>query len=362
MELATHFTDFLDEVKIPESIKDALQQAHQELRNNITKEDFIDFEILTSFLQGSYRRHTGIKPSEDKHADIDVVIVTDIDTDKVSPVTALNKFVPFLEKYYDGKWQIQGRSIGIKLELVDLDLVVCALPPDSSREFVSIFGDMDFGDLNSVESFVKQLELRKLDDSWKEFPLLIPDREALIWAKTHPIAQYQATVDKNKFCNLYFLGVVRSVKWWKREVAQLEESPNSYPLERLCGECCPDGIESFAEGITRTLEELVSRYEHLVASGKKPFLPDYGVPSHDVLKRVTIEEFRTFLESVKDASELAREAFDESDANKSAKLWRKLLGEAFPYDEDNGGEEGGFTPRKDGPSIIKPSRFGKKLE
>ena len=52
-----------------------------------------------------------------------IVVVTKLDKEEVTPEKALNVFEPFLEKYYEGKYRKQGRSWGIEMTHVDLDIV-----------------------------------------------------------------------------------------------------------------------------------------------------------------------------------------------------------------------------------------------
>ena len=77
------------------------------------------------------------------------------------------------------------------------------------------------------------------------------------------------------------------MKWWRLAKYEERKHPKGFPLERLVGECCRTPSQSVAEGTTRTLERIVSDYALDVALGRKPVLPDYGVPSHDVFKRVS---------------------------------------------------------------------------
>jgi len=96
-----------------------------------------------------------------------------------------------------------------------------------------------------------------------------------------------------------------------------------------------------------------------------PFIPDHGVPSHNVLGRVEGNDFAAFHELVSNAAKQARAAFDEQDTRKSAWLWRDLFGEKFPEppsDKSNDGDKGdkpkpgGYTPRTE-ESTIAGGRF-----
>ena len=56
--------------------------------------------IVETFLQGSYRRHTAIRPDGDK-SDVDIVVVTRLAReDFPDPERAMDVLVPFLNKFY----------------------------------------------------------------------------------------------------------------------------------------------------------------------------------------------------------------------------------------------------------------------
>jgi hypothetical protein len=67
-------------------------------------------------------------------------------------------------------------------------------------------------------------------------------------------------------------------------------------------------------------------------------MPDHGVPEHDVLKRLSLEDFRTFHKAASEAAARARAALDNNDPQESAELWRSLLGTRFPLPGPRGGD------------------------
>lgn len=123
---------------------------------------------------------------------------------------------------------------------------------------------------------------------------------------------------------------MKSLKWWRRINPSLNVPPKGYPLEHLIGVCCPDGIESVAEGITYTLENIVQMYGVYADANMVPTLYDHGVTSHDVLGRVKPSDFAVFMNEVRAAAVSAREAFDATSNKASADKWRELLGTRFP--------------------------------
>lgn len=188
--------------------------------------------------------------------------------------------------------------------------------------------------------------------SWKNEPLLIPDREANTWEKTHPLEQIRWTVDKNKRCNGHYINVVKALKWWKKEMYPDMKHPKSYPLEHFIGDCCPDGIESIAEGVVLTLEKIVNFYP------TKPFLADRGVPELDVFGRLSDDDYKVFYESVCEAAEKAREAYDCKDFHESVLKWRELFGSKFPEPPtENNSSVNGFSKRTEQSTEIPRGRF-----
>src|SRR5216683_822604 len=88
MELPSYFTDFLQTIRPTPNQVDDYKCGHQSLRQRLREDEY-------------------------------------------TPALALEVFVPFLEKHYRGKYKKQGRSIGIELSYVDIDLVITAAPSES---------------------------------------------------------------------------------------------------------------------------------------------------------------------------------------------------------------------------------------
>lgn len=126
-------------------------------------------------------------------------------------------------------------------------------------------------------------------------------------------------------------------------------------MEHLLWVSCPDGITSVAEGVVLALEDMSSRYQFHAATGQVPFIPDHGVPSHNVLGRLSVEDFQELHKRISVAATQARDAFDESNVCNSAEKWRTLFGSKFPPCPDNSAK-GGYTPRKEA-SIVPGGRF-----
>ena len=375
MNLSTYFSDFLREIRLTNSQIDDCRTGHTTLRTRLLDDDTLSPVIVNTFLQGSYRRATAVSPRGESRADVDVIVVTKLHKDQFDPVETLDKFVPFLEKHYKGKYKRQGRSFAIELSYVDLDLVPTAAPSESEIGILEneAISDDESSEISTASvglpwwlsvnqarqiQYSREFTTKAAEDpTWKLEPLLIPDVETKEWTQTHPLEQIRWTWQKNRLCNGHYVNVVKAIKWWRRLNAE-PKYPKGYPVEHLIGVNCPDGINSVAEGIVFTLESIVKTYRLNARLRTTPVLNDHGVPEHNVLKRVSGADFAAFHELVCDAAAKAREALDAPTVASSAKKWRELFGNKFPDggDDDDGSESnrggsgsggvvGGFTPR-----------------
>lgn len=344
MEVPSYFTDFLQAIRPTNRQREALRDGHVQLRERLMAYEPLKPAIVTTFLQGSYRRTTALRPAPKRRSDVDIIVVTRLHESEYTPSRAMELFRPFVVEYYKGEYRFQGRSIGISQTEVDLDLVITSAPAEQVMGVLSEASNdpMDEPALLDVGKGASSAE-------WKEAPLRIPDRKADRWEVTHPLAQIDWTRGKNASTNGHFVNVVKAIKWWKYWQFPDVEQPSGYPLERLVGQCCPNGITTVAEGVTKTMEDFVVRF-----AGGKPVLPDRGC-HQDVLRRLSAEDFHELYGLVANAARLARRALDADTLEGSVELWRELFGDQFPEppkrsnggpkDGGGGGPKGGFTKR-----------------
>jgi len=354
MELPSYFSDFLQNIRPTAQDREAFSTAHNHLRQLLIQDAQLGPVIVTTFLQGSHRRATALRANQGYKADVDVVVVTQLSSAQYTPTQALNCFKPFLRSHYPNCWRTNERSLTITTHGVDLDLVVTSAP---SHATVGILSGQDSGDETAEESRGSSSSDEAL---WRSEPLLIPDRQVEAWQPTHPLAQLAWTRIKNHNTHGCFVNIVKAVKWLRRSLDSMPKHPRSYPLERLVGECCPDGVRDVATGLAETLESMVAQYGTYASREEVPFIANHGIPHQNVLARVPAADFRAFMERMSGAARLARRALDCADAAESARLWRELFGDVFPAGDSSGGGggRGGFSPRT-GASVNGGSRFGR---
>jgi hypothetical protein len=369
MELKPQFRDFLASIRPTDAQKENWRSSSSTLRNRLQQDDDLKGIVVSTFLQGSVRRSTAVRPLGDKRPDVDIVVVTNLDSHIESARDAMDRFEPFLEKWYPGKWRPQGRSFGIEMSLVDMDLVITALPSgQNSRDFMTrLYRSQAVETLDTLEearnwrlnedwrpsapsifgSSTPEVQLTDAPrDKWQPNPLWLPDRDVNGWGRTHPLAQIQWTAAKNRANDGNYVDLVRAIKWWRQTNSDsLPKYPKGYPLEHMIGQVLHDGTNSIAQGLVQVFEMMRDTWAFYAASGTKPRLADHGVPEHDVLKRLDTADFRAFHTAASDAADTAREALGSDDAQESATLWRQLLGTRFPTPGPQGGDRArsGFT-------------------
>jgi len=349
---ANCFETFLTNIRPTERMRDDMIRGHEILRQRLNSDESLKPLIVTTFLQGSYRRATAIRPIDDRRSDVDVVVVTNLSEAEYTPAEAMGVFKPFLKKHYLDKWCTQGRSFGIELSYVTMDMVVTSAPSEvdeailvseSVRTRDSIEQDPDWRlhsrwlsrDSRYGSEARSKMAAANAGPEWKAQPVRIQNREANRWESTHPLEQISWTRDKNHVTSGHYINVVKAIKWWRIEMHPRPKHPKGFPLERLVGECCPDSISSVAQGVVETLETIVSKYRNVAEEGTTPILPDYGVPNHDVFARISADDFREFYYQAVDGAALARRAYHSTDPTESRKLWRELFGRKFPLNLDS---------------------------
>ncbi|WP_375755342.1 nucleotidyltransferase [Corallococcus exercitus] len=361
LPLPSYFKDFLQDIRPTDAQRAQMIEGHQRLQERLEADKELATGFVSMFLQGSYRRYTAVRPKDDSRADVDLVVVTKMKESEFTPAKAMSCFKPFLERHYKGKYQQQGRSFGITMSRIEMDLVITAAPLEAEAGTYSkllkaeaALASVSLDEAFSAEPLFKSGEQEEA--LWKLHPLRIPDRDLGAWQDTHPLAQLSWTHRKNDRCGGHFVNVVKALKWWRLvHLDSLPKRPKSYPLEHLLGDCCPDGIESVAEGVVRTLEAFVDNYAFHAAVKTVPSAEDRGV-KQNVMARIDGNDFAAFHEQAKKAAKLARKAFESPDAQTAAPLWRELFGDKFPSAPE-GGSKKSFTPHEGGSGSVGSGRF-----
>ena len=355
MDLPSKFDEYLGDIRLTDDQRGDCMAAHLEVREKLAADPVLGKIVVATFLQGSYVRHTIVKPSESDLPDVDVVVVTRLSKDEYTPDQAIKQFSEFLETNYPERYRFQGRSIGIRFSTVELDLVVTAAPSESVEGILLAKMVQEPQDLWTL------LEELTKSEEWKSEPLLIPDRDVQQWVPTDPLEQIEWTRKKNAETNGHFVNVVKVIKRW-RDIDGQGKRPKGFLIERLYGLHCPDYIKSVAAGVEVILSSIKDAYAFHSAEGTVPYIPDIGISANNVFKRISAQEFRDFYGCTRVASAAATNAYEDPDPDSSGKKWRELLGDDFPSDSGGGGSTRGSGPPSTFPpptraSEVRPGRF-----
>src|SRR5258708_2955826 len=206
--IPTYFSDFLAEIRLTDSLEQACQEKHQELRRLLQADAELSGIIIDAFVQGSYRRATCVRPLDPmdrtEHVDVDLVVVTTLDPGTNSPDRVVARFTPFLQRHFANRWVRNDRSIKITFAdtPVTLDLVITAAPSMIVQEAIKAAerrlgrsGDLltlsqrrldDPRDILSLREAMSKVRKMAGSADWRDDALVFSDRTVKNWVKTRP--------------------------------------------------------------------------------------------------------------------------------------------------------------------------------
>lgn len=296
MTTQKQFNDFLSDIEPSPSTVNACSRAHNTLREALRTDKNFAKAHLETFLSGSYKRDTAIRPQliDDvlQRPDVDIIVVTNHTKDD-SPHDVLDLLHQALVDAGYKNLKVNRRSIAVTLAGVDMDVVPV---------------------IEDGEAY------------------LIPDIELQKWLTTNPPAHTQWTVDVNRDAGGRFKPLVKLVKWWRRCHLSDLRRPKGFILECLVSEHMRYSDASYEILFVELLEAIRDTYGMYITMKLVPFLEDPGVPGNDVFSNVTFEEFEKFYNKLKEHAALAREAKNHEDGEEALKRWRTIFGRRFPAD------------------------------
>lgn len=70
----SYFKDFLSNIRLTDNQVNDLKTGHTTLRKRLEEDETLSKIIVSTFLQGSYRRSTAVKPKNGNKSDVDVIV------------------------------------------------------------------------------------------------------------------------------------------------------------------------------------------------------------------------------------------------------------------------------------------------
>ncbi len=285
------FTELLTDIEPSATTKANASSAHTGLREHLrTHEDFKK-RWVTDFLAGSYSRDTSIRPrmtaDGQERPDVDIIVVTNYTTTD-TPETVLNELAAALEDGYTVE-RINMRSVRVTAWNAEMDVV----------------------------PVIKTLT-----------GYLIPDRETGTWKPTNPPKHNEWSTEQNALFDSRFKKLVKLLKWWRRE-NPTGKRPKGFVLEVLVAKHAPNTEKHLGEAFAQLLESIYASYSALANINIKPQIDDPAILGNDILAKVTIAQWKDFIEKVRVHAGYARSAQTTTDMAEATRLWRKVFGERF---------------------------------
>jgi len=310
MELEGHFRKFASNIEPAPTHRDEAISGHTTLRERLEKDKEVGAVLKETFLSGSYRRHTAVKPIKD----VDIFVVLSKEQDSARGT------LEWLEKAlkrvgYSAKTEPQRRSIRVDLFYVTMDVVPTLAP-------------------NGLEGALK-----------------VPARQEDIWIDSHPKKHIEHTTNLNKRSqDKRFVPTVKMLKWWRGYQMAKAKHPKGFFLECLCGQHMNIASESYATAFISVLETMSAIYGQTPTV--VPRIPDPGLPGRFISTGMTLTEFKDFIDTVHSSLPKAKAALAADTVEKSVALWREVFGPEFPSSGDDNAKE---SKGSAGPSALRRS-------
>jgi hypothetical protein len=302
--LNNHFQRFHSNISLDPTRQETIKSAHTTLRDFVASDGPLSKVLHESFLQGSFRTNTAIRPAEGQEFDVDVVLSIDaIDPNSIlrckrNPTDVVAWVADRLRtnSLYEGKVRQRTRCVRL-IYAGDFHLDIIPAHCDGNIE-------------DSLE---------------------IPDRDADSWMKTHPKGYIQWCNQQNKRTNGYFTRVTKMVKWWRDLKFASDRAPKSIVLQTLIGQHMPASASSDAEALVHTLVNLhkwlQSQWCDFLAP---PTISNPSLPNENLTRDWDLDDYKLFKGRVESAANKACQAYQEEDVEKGVRFWRELFGDAFP--------------------------------
>ena len=274
----------------PTTVSDA-SSAHTAVRRHLQSHRTFGDRWEGDFLAGSYARDTAIRPKRSgdgyERPDVDIIMVTNYSTWD-APDGVLQEVANALEPDFDVE-RINKRSVRVITPKAEIDVVPVVEDGSAYR---------------------------------------LPDRDLGCWKRTNPPGHNDWSREANVAFDCRFKPLVKLFKWWRRE-NRTGKRPKGFVLEVLVSLHAPRSEAHYGEAFAQMLKSIYDQYGALAAIGVKPFVEDPSLPGSDILSKVSITDWKNFIERVRVHAGYARRAQDEQDIEEATRLWRKLFGDRF---------------------------------
>lgn len=288
------FTELLSDIEPSKTTTQNASGAHNGIRSHLEGHKTFSKRLNGSFLAGSYARDTSIRPQssggQQERPDVDIIIETNF-TMQDHPEDVLKEVRRAIEDRGNGYEvkRVNKRSVRVETWQAEMDIVPVFKSGDAYR---------------------------------------IPCRDAGTWLTTNPPQHTIWSSGQNTSFKGRFKPLVKLLKWWRRQNVTTKR-PKGIVLEVLVSKHAPTDETHYGEAFAKLLENIHAAYATYTNLGIKPTIPDPALPANDILAKVTVAQWKDFIEKVRVHADYARRAQKEDDLEKATNLWRKVFGDRF---------------------------------
>ena len=279
------FDNLKAHLEITQTESELAKRRHREIRDFLEQE----LELTTTFLTGSYRRHTKTKPLKD----VDIFCVIDpaggdADLRDLSPTDALHSLKDILSSAYDR---------------LDVGWHCCTI---------------HFGPTEKVVSFDVVPAFEHAEASYE-----IPSRRTGDWIRTDPEIHRQLVTDKNAECGEKFVPLVKMVKGLNVEIGKPVRP--SFLLEVMAFDLVKPPVGRYQDEVRWLLASTADEIGRA--------WPDPARLGPDIDHSLTHTDKQAAQEALRVALGTAEEAIRLEDAGRehaAVEAWRELFGNRMP--------------------------------
>ena len=295
------FTDFIKDITPSQTTDTRSASAHNAVRDALTSDDEYKHEVLRTFLGGSYRRKTAIRPvtkgGDTERPDVDIYVVVAGSTWTRTPNELIEALYAALHR--------TRSSLGITI----ISRNRCSISLSTGN------ADMD----------VSPLLDRNISGYYS-----IGNRHTDEWYETDPEAHttWSAQVNSDSFGR--FNPMVKMVKWTRREYPTKSKHPKSIALEALIGEHMNRDKTHYGQLIHDTFNAIIDAYGIDRLLGICPTVDDPAIAGGNLLEGVSGDVFAAFYDKIESFRDEAAKALATDDQEKATVHWRRIFGSRFP--------------------------------
>lgn len=289
------FIKMLADIEPSSTAKSDASSAHIRLRRLLQSDENFAFLHRHTFLSGSYKRDTAIRPQIKngvvKRPDVDIIVITNHDLYD-DPTLVIDALHATLTRHYTPTNR-QARSISVSSTLADMDVVPLIDPHNDGNYYIA-------------------------------------DRSQQQWLRTNPPGHTEWTTRVNKATGMRFKPLVKLFKWWRRMNPTIAKRPKGFILEVLAADSMSPRETHYGELFVQMFEQIVERYSYEIAIGMVPVIDDPSMPGNNILEGLSFDAFKGFYKKIEEHAAIGRAALKLEDQDKATEHWQTLFGSRFP--------------------------------